>query len=451
MEELFGTNQEHCEKITSLKQRVKELDKSQTQFDQIEEILRISNEVIANMSEGVVLIQASNRTILYANPTFENIFGYEKKELEGKRISVINAPTDRTPEEVEAEISIVLRDKGLWQGEVLNRKKDGTTFWCFANVSTLQHSIHGEVWVSVHADITDRKRAERELWKQYELQRVLLSAIPAYVYLKDRNSVYILGNKQFSELSGMPESDIPGKTDYDFFSKTDADRFRQDDAEIMASGNEKLHYEVKGEDAKGNTIWYSTSKSPFYDPSGNMAGLVGICINITDRKRSEEELARYRDRLEELVKERTEELEDKTQSLQEFNAALKVLLQQRDDDRKELESRYASNIRNLLYPYVEKLKKSHLDERQKSYVEIVETHLTEIVSPLLKNLQRFNFTPAEAQVASLIRNGKSTKEIAEVLMVATGTVDNHRKNIRKKLGLKRMKANLQMKLRLIEE
>jgi PAS domain S-box-containing protein len=142
--------------------------------------------------------------------------------------------------------------------------------------------------VVVGRDITEGKRAEEALQKQYELQRALLSSIPAYVYFKDKDSVYITGNKPFSELSGTPENEIPGKTDYDFFSEMDADSFRRDDAEIIATGKAKLNYEMKGTDAEGNIIWYSTSKSPFYSTSGEVAGLVGICVDITDLKRTQE-------------------------------------------------------------------------------------------------------------------------------------------------------------------
>ncbi|MEW6348397.1 MAG: PAS domain S-box protein [Thermodesulfobacteriota bacterium] len=140
----------------------------------------------------------------------------------------------------------------------------------------------------VFRDITERKRAEEELRRQYELQRALLSGIPAYVYFKDKDSVYIAGNRRFSELSGIPEEDIPGKTDYDFFSKEDADSFREDDAQMIATGRAKLNYEVKGTDPEGNTIWFSTSKSPFYGPSGEVAGLVGISIDTTELKRTQE-------------------------------------------------------------------------------------------------------------------------------------------------------------------
>lgn len=149
----------------------------------------------------------------------------------------------------------------------------------------------------IFEDISDRKRAEMALRKQHEIQRTLLSSVPAYVYFKDKNSVYLAGNRLFSELSGIPEDQIPGKTDYEFFSKTDADTFRKDDAEIIATREPRLNYEVNGTDRAGNPIWYSTSKAPFFDPAGEVMGLVGICIDITDLKRTQELLVqseRYR-------------------------------------------------------------------------------------------------------------------------------------------------------------
>jgi len=156
--------------------------------------------------------------------------------------------------------------------------------------------------IGVGIDLSDRKQAEQALLKQYELQRVLFSAIPAYVYIKDADSVYMAGNKRFSELSRMPENEIPGKTDYDFFSEADADSFRSNDAEIIATGKARLDYEMRGTDAEGNTIWFSTSKCPFYGPSGEVAGLVGICIDITERKRAEEERLKLEQRLQQAQK-----------------------------------------------------------------------------------------------------------------------------------------------------
>jgi PAS domain S-box-containing protein len=158
-------------------------------------------------------------------------------------------------------------------------------------------------------DITEKKRieaerlqAEQALWKQLELQRVLLSTIPAYVYIKDRNSVYLAGNKKFSQLCGTPENEIPGKTDDDFFPKENADKFHRSDAEIFSARLEKIDFEQPGTDAAGNPKWFSTSKCPYYDASGEVAGLVGVCVDITERKLAEEKRRLFEQKFQQLQK-----------------------------------------------------------------------------------------------------------------------------------------------------
>ncbi len=97
-----------------------------------------------------------------------------------------------------------------------------------------------------------------------------------------------------------------------------------------------------------------------------------------------------------------------------------------------------------MVPYVEKLRKSRLSQEQSSYIEILDEHLQDILSPFLRNLgtRHLNLTPKEIQVASLIREGKTSKEIADVRGVSARAVDFHRDNIRIKLGIKNKKANL---------
>ncbi|MDQ5986224.1 MAG: Sensor histidine kinase RcsC [Syntrophus sp. SKADARSKE-3] len=143
-----------------------------TERKKMEESLRLSNEIMSNMSEGIVLTSAGDRAIIYANPKFEQMFGYEPDELRGKDISVVNAPLDKSPEAIADEIQSAVQQNGVWNGEVRNRKKDGTPFWCYANVSTFKHSVHGDVWVSVHTDITERKRVEEELLRVRKLESV---------------------------------------------------------------------------------------------------------------------------------------------------------------------------------------------------------------------------------------------------------------------------------------
>ena len=131
-------------------------------------------------------------------------------------------------------------------------------------------------------------------------------------------------------------------------------------------------------------------------------------------------------------------------NLQEANTALKVLLEQREKDKNELEEMVLANVRSLLLPSLERLRGCRLNDRQKIYVDSLETNLQTIVSPFLHRFSnRFlNLTPVEIQVASLVKEGKSTKEISSMINVSERGVEFHRNNIRKKLGLTNAKTNL---------
>jgi len=129
---------------------------------QTEEKLLTQSAIITNMAEGAYLVRTSDATIVYANPKFEHMFGYKHGEMVGKHVAIVNAPTDKSPEETTTEISKILKTKGSWSGEIENKRKDGSHFWCYAKVSAYNHPHYGEVWISVHSDITQRKQAEQK-------------------------------------------------------------------------------------------------------------------------------------------------------------------------------------------------------------------------------------------------------------------------------------------------
>ena len=143
-------------------------------------------------------------------------------------------------------------------------------------------------------------------------------------------------------------------------------------------------------------------------------------------------------------KQAEEALREQTHSLEEVNAALKVVIRHREEDKAQLEETVLSNVKETILPYVSALKKSRLGDKEMAYVNIIESHLNDIVSPFLQKLSSkyFDLTPREVEVAILIKEGKITKEIAELLNVSNRAVEFHRENLRAKLNLKHKKANL---------
>ncbi len=144
-----------------------------------------------------------------------------------------------------------------------------------------------------------------------------------------------------------------------------------------------------------------------------------------------------------------EELNFQRERLLEANAALKVILRQREEDRAEMEENLLENIRQFIFPYAEKLKQQRLSADQRLYIELMESHLMKIADPFIRKISSafMGLTPTEIRVAELIRQGKTSKEIAEILGSSERAVVFHRQSIRGKFGLKETKTNLQSYIR----
>jgi DNA-binding CsgD family transcriptional regulator len=191
-----------------------------------------------------------------------------------------------------------------------------------------------------------------------------------------------------------------------------------------------------------------TSGIPIFDDDGELCGYRGVDRDITERKRIQEELQKAYDELENRVEERTRELDIQKSNLEEVNIALQVLLDKRLEDKKEMEDNVLTNVKEMIAPYFEKIRKTKPNDQQKAILSILESYLNEIISPFARkmSLRYLNLTPTEIEVANLLRLGINSKEIADIMNLSPRTIYNHRKNIRKKFGLENRKTNLRSHL-----
>jgi len=148
--------------------------------------------------------------------------------------------------------------------------------------------------------------------------------------------------------------------------------------------------------------------------------------------------------VQEELRAKEEQLSSKAEKLEETNIAMKVLLEHRSRDRQELENRFLANIRELVLPYLERLNTGKLQQREKALISIIKEHLEDISSPFLHRLSALHLllTPQELEVSLLVRQGKSSQEIGDILNISVATVSFHRKKLRKKLGLEDRGQNL---------
>jgi PAS domain S-box-containing protein len=138
----------------------------------------------------------------------------------------------------------------------------------------------------------------------------VLDAIPVRVFWKDTNSVYLGCNKNFAHDAGLDSpQEMIGKDDYAQTWKDQAELYRSDDKQVMSSGQEKINFEEPQTTPDGGQIYLRTSKIPLKDRDGRVYGILGCYEDITEKKKAEHELRQHREHLEELVKQRTQEVQ----------------------------------------------------------------------------------------------------------------------------------------------
>ena len=252
-----------------------------------EKEFRINSEIMSNLAEGIYLVRISDLKIMWANSRFEEMFGYNPGEMIEKQVAIVNYQIDKTPEETAAEIVGVLKKTGEWHGEVNNIKKDGTSFWCYANVSVFDHPDYGEVLVAVHTDITERKKAEQEL----RLQSVIITNLSEGVHLiRMDDGIIVYTNPRFEEMFGYDPGELIGKHISIVNAPTDKnpEETAKEIMEILEESGE-WHGEVNNIKKDGTSFWCYANVSAFDHPEYGKV-TVAIHTDITERKNADQKL-----------------------------------------------------------------------------------------------------------------------------------------------------------------
>jgi len=274
--------------------------------------------------------------------------------------------------------------------------------------------------VEIVTDITERRRAEEAMRQSEQKYRELFEHANDIIFILDSAGKILSCNAAAAHTYGYEPQQLPGMGIEDLLDRDYLPAMQEFIREIIDRREVHNPREFLTYTKDGEPVWVEIN-------------VHGIARNITDRKK-----------MEEALRKRERELEEKSRNLEDANTALRVLLKRREEDKAELEEKVICNTRELISPYIENLKTTPMDSHQLNQLTILEQHINEIVSPFLRTLSAKypNLTPMETKVITFIREGRTTKEIADMLNISARTVDVHRDNIRKKLGLKNRKANL---------
>jgi PAS domain S-box-containing protein len=423
-----------------------------------EEQLRVLSE---NLADGMVYqintgVDGKQRVLTYASPAVERFHGV-KVEDAMMDLSLIYDQIDGEHRamvaESEARASATM---SKFEMDVPFRLPSGDVRWRRLIALPHVHSDGTLMWDGIELDITERRKMEEELAahrdhlsklveertdrlsrevarrKEKEEQYLaLVESIKEWVWEVNADLVHTYVSPRIRDILGCEAEEFIGRTPFDFMAPGEPERLAPLARKVLAGKEQFACLKTAALHRNGQTVYLEASGRPFFDEKGTFLGYRGSCHDITEQKKTMDAL-----------EERERELTAKSEALEEVNAALKVLLRQREEDRRELEARLASNIREMVLPYIYRAQKDKLDLRHRTYLDIVATNLNEIMSPFPNTIKQLNFTPREIEVASLIKEGRTTKEIAEFLGIATCAVDSHRNSIRNKLGLNNKKTNL---------
>ena len=284
-------------------------------------------------------------------------------------------------------------------------------------------------------EITAQKQAEEKLARAEERFRTFMETASDFMFSTDKEGNLTYVNAAMARSLGYTKEEMKGMHITEFLENATRAWLEERNKYLIPAGKASGQGTFRTRD--GKIIRGEAKVVAVYDRDGKYIGARGVYRDLTKRLETEQAL-----------REREKELEIRTQSLEEANIALTVLLKRIDEDKTELEQKILDNIQALAIPHLERLKNTPLNEKQKSYADILEANLKEIISPFSQILssRHYKLTPAEIQIANLIRQGKTTKEIAEVLHLGKKTIDSHRGNIRKKLGVRNKKIGLRAHL-----
>jgi PAS domain S-box-containing protein len=260
-----------------------------------EEALRQSEERYRALYEdnpSMYFTMDGEGTVLSVNLFEAAQLGYTVEELVGQPILKVFHPDDRGA--VREQFALCLQNPmKVAHWEFRKVRKDGRVLWVKEAARAVRGPRENPVVLVVCEDITERKRAEEELFNSRQMHQLVLDNIPQRIFWKDRNSVYLGSNKTHAEDCGYDDpGKLVGKTDYETASAATADLYRGDDREVMETGRPKLNYEEPKIKPDGSQAWLRTSKVPLRDKEGRVIGVLGMYEDITARKEAEEERVR---------------------------------------------------------------------------------------------------------------------------------------------------------------
>jgi PAS domain S-box-containing protein len=428
-------------------------------------------ELAELLPETVYEMDAMGR-FTYVNEQGLQQFGYTRADFEaGASAFDMIIPEDH--QRAVENMTRALAGQRVYHNEYTCLRKDGSTFSALF-CSTVRYRDGQPVGIlGIIIDNSIQKSLEKALRERETRYRIATEAGLTGVWDHDLNTGDVVIDANLKKLLGFGADEFTRWASLlPLFHPDDVNHVMEQSRQYISGSIDR--YEVKGRvvDKHGRIRWLLVRGTAERDGSGRVRRMIGSATDITRLCKVEAALEKARADLEERVKVRTRELSDanrtlravvrekihtarvlkqreselelKTAKLEDLNTALRFLLKKLDREKTAVETKMMADLRDLVQPYLKKLVSKSRDREILALSAILENHLKAIVSPFCHELTSpsVNLTPAELNIAQMVKAGRSTRQIADTLNVAYKTVETHRVHIRKKLGLTRKGANL---------
>jgi PAS domain S-box-containing protein len=255
-----------------------------------EDKIRLQTSALEATQNGIVITDKKGN-ILWVNPAFTRITGYSSEEAVGSNPRILKS--GRHDKEFYREMWDTLRTGKAWRGEIINRRKDGSLYTEEMSINPVLDD-QGRIlnFVAIKQDISLRKQFEKNLADERDLLRALMDNLPDCVYFKDKNLRFIRVNKAQSKLLNLkrPEA-AAGRTVLELQASQTSLQDLADESKILTTGEPVLDSRHQIRISPGKEMWVSSTKVPFRDPEGKIAGIVCVSRDITERVNAEASLA----------------------------------------------------------------------------------------------------------------------------------------------------------------
>ncbi len=368
-------------------------------------------------SDAVMVFDAETLQFQEINRSAIELYGYTKSQF--LKMSVLDIFTGNGNKE---HIIVKIMKGGFknWRETIFNHlKKDGQLFPVEISLGTFLSQGRSKA-IMVVRDISKKIKLEADLVKADIEWSNTFDAMSDYVSVHDDKFRFVKVNKALADVLGVPAEKLIGQSCHEVFYGADMPQH-----ECPHSNAVKLKQPITAE-VSNSRIGFPllVSALPIKDKDGNVTGSVYVAKNLSEMYKVKEALGNK-------------------------NIALREMLLQVEAEKMKIQQSVLSNIDELLMPMIRKFEAGHISARN---IDLFKKNLEKLTSSFGRNIsdRKSNLTLKEIEISNMIRNGMSSKEIADESSLSLLTIEKHRKNIRQKLGISNKDINLASFLKNLE-